>query len=102
MRLVALALLVALPAYAADVPRAELVRDPLSGAVTHVLVPIDVATRNEAACAAAEAERDSLKASVRAAPSPVPVIVAVVVGVLAAGAAFAGGYAAGNASAAPK
>lgn len=95
MRTIALALCVAFPVYAADVPRAELVRDD-AGVPTHVLTPIDVATRNEAACAAAEAERDSLKVSVKAAPSPVPVIVAVVVGVLAAGAAFAGGYAAGS------
>ena len=96
MKALALALCLALPVYAADVPRAELVRDPMSGAVTHIITLIDVATRNEAACAAAEAERDSLKVSVKAAPSPVPVIVAVVVGVLAAGAAFAGGYAAGS------
>lgn len=51
-----------------------------------VLVPAATFLKNEKACAAAEAERNSLKASVKEGPSGVPVWLTVVIGVVAAGA----------------
>lgn len=57
-----------------------------------VLIPSEQFLMNEKACAAAEAERDSLKAAVATGPAGIPVWLTVVIGVAALGAGAALGF----------